>query len=294
MEPFTWLGGGAGAAIPSHPRPYLPAKQMDCKGYAFARGPGGKAPWRGSGAEPLAAAHLRPCPDPLPRHRPEGRQVRPPAARRHGPGDGLCRRPGRAGARLAGCRLRLAARGGPERRLRRPAGERRRGRAPSWPRCASRCSSAAASATWPASRPGSPPACAASSWAAPRSKTPHWCAPGLPRLPRPHRRRHRRARRLRGHRGLGGDLHADRRSTWRCAFEDAGVAAIIYTDIGRDGMLSGLNLAQTVELARQLATPVIASGGVGGLDDLAALARRSPAPGGRHRDRGCDRRPRAL
>ncbi len=54
-------------------------------------------------------------------------------------------------------------------------------------------------------------------------------------------------------------------------FEDAGVAAIIYTDIARDGMLSGLNLAQTVALAKHVAIPVIASGGVGGLDDLAAL-----------------------
>ena len=55
-------------------------------------------------------------------------------------------------------------------------------------------------------------------------------------------------------------------------FADAGVAAIIYTDIARDGMLSGLNLAQTAELARHVAIPVIASGGVGSLADLAALA----------------------
>jgi phosphoribosylformimino-5-aminoimidazole carboxamide ribotide isomerase len=56
-------------------------------------------------------------------------------------------------------------------------------------------------------------------------------------------------------------------------FEDAGIAAIIYTDIGRDGMLSGLNLDQTVDLARRVTTPVIASGGVGSLDDLLALKR---------------------
>jgi phosphoribosylformimino-5-aminoimidazole carboxamide ribotide isomerase len=54
-------------------------------------------------------------------------------------------------------------------------------------------------------------------------------------------------------------------------FEDAGVSAIIYTDIGRDGMLTGLNLEQTVGLAERLTTPVIASGGVGSLDDLIAL-----------------------
>jgi phosphoribosylformimino-5-aminoimidazole carboxamide ribotide isomerase len=58
-------------------------------------------------------------------------------------------------------------------------------------------------------------------------------------------------------------------------FEDAGVTAIIYTDIGRDGMLSGLNLEQTVALAKRLTTPVIASGGVGSIDDLAALDRVS-------------------
>jgi len=56
-------------------------------------------------------------------------------------------------------------------------------------------------------------------------------------------------------------------------FEDAGVTAIIYTDIGRDGMLTGLNLEQTLDLAAKLTTPVIASGGVGSLDDLAALRR---------------------
>ncbi len=55
------------------------------------------------------------------------------------------------------------------------------------------------------------------------------------------------------------------------SFEDAGVAAIVYTDIGRDGMLTGLNLAQTVALASALVTPVIASGGVAGQQDLIEL-----------------------
>jgi phosphoribosylformimino-5-aminoimidazole carboxamide ribotide isomerase len=59
-------------------------------------------------------------------------------------------------------------------------------------------------------------------------------------------------------------------------FEDAGVSAIIYTDIGRDGMLTGLNLEQTVALATRVTTPVIASGGVGSLDDLRALRRVAP------------------
>ena len=54
-------------------------------------------------------------------------------------------------------------------------------------------------------------------------------------------------------------------------FEDAGVSAIIYTDIARDGMLTGLNLEQTVALAARITTPVIASGGVGSVEDLIAL-----------------------
>jgi phosphoribosylformimino-5-aminoimidazole carboxamide ribotide isomerase len=55
-------------------------------------------------------------------------------------------------------------------------------------------------------------------------------------------------------------------------FEDAGAAAVIYTDIDRDGMLGGVNLEQTLALARAVSLPVIASGGVASLDDLAALA----------------------
>lgn len=54
-------------------------------------------------------------------------------------------------------------------------------------------------------------------------------------------------------------------------FEDAGVAAIIYTDIDRDGLLSGLNIEATAALARALSTPVIASGGLASLEDLRAL-----------------------
>jgi phosphoribosylformimino-5-aminoimidazole carboxamide ribotide isomerase len=54
-------------------------------------------------------------------------------------------------------------------------------------------------------------------------------------------------------------------------FEDAGVAAIIYTDIDRDGILKGLNLPATAELARSTSIPVIASGGLAGLEDIRAL-----------------------
>lgn len=55
------------------------------------------------------------------------------------------------------------------------------------------------------------------------------------------------------------------------AFADAGVAAIIYTDIDRDGALEGVNVAATAALARVTAIPVIASGGVAGLADIEAL-----------------------
>ena len=61
-------------------------------------------------------------------------------------------------------------------------------------------------------------------------------------------------------------------------FEGAGVSAIIYTDIARDGMLGGLNIAQTVALANGISTPVIASGGVGSPADLEAL-REANCPG---------------
>jgi phosphoribosylformimino-5-aminoimidazole carboxamide ribotide isomerase len=54
-------------------------------------------------------------------------------------------------------------------------------------------------------------------------------------------------------------------------FEGYGVEAVIYTDIGRDGMLTGVNIEATVALARQLSVPVIASGGITNLDDVKAL-----------------------
>ncbi len=54
-------------------------------------------------------------------------------------------------------------------------------------------------------------------------------------------------------------------------FEDYGVEAVVYTDIGRDGMLSGVNIPATVKLAQALHIPVIASGGIASLDDIDAL-----------------------
>jgi phosphoribosylformimino-5-aminoimidazole carboxamide ribotide isomerase len=59
-------------------------------------------------------------------------------------------------------------------------------------------------------------------------------------------------------------------------FEDYGVEAVVYTDIGRDGMLTGVNLDATVNLARELRIPVIASGGIGSIADVKALCKIEP------------------
>ena len=56
-------------------------------------------------------------------------------------------------------------------------------------------------------------------------------------------------------------------------FEDYGVEAVVYTDIGRDGMLNGVNIDATVKLAQALSIPVIASGGVTNLDDVRNLCQ---------------------
>src|SRR5699024_9223891 len=59
-------------------------------------------------------------------------------------------------------------------------------------------------------------------------------------------------------------------------FENDGVVAILHTDIRRDGMMSGLNIDATRDLARQLSIPVIASGGVTDMDDIDALLASEP------------------
>lgn len=64
------------------------------------------------------------------------------------------------------------------------------------------------------------------------------------------------------------------------SFEDAGVAAIIYTDINRDGAMQGPNIEATAALARATTIPVIASGGVSSLDDLIALKNCGAGLGG--------------
>ncbi|MEL7198464.1 MAG: 1-(5-phosphoribosyl)-5-[(5-phosphoribosylamino)methylideneamino]imidazole-4-carboxamide isomerase [Pseudomonadota bacterium] len=55
-------------------------------------------------------------------------------------------------------------------------------------------------------------------------------------------------------------------------FEDAGVAALLFTDIGRDGLLKGVNIDATLDLAQRVDIPVIASGGVKGIDDIHVLS----------------------
>ena len=72
-------------------------------------------------------------------------------------------------------------------------------------------------------------------------------------------------------------------------FQDAGVAAIIYTDIARDGALAGLNIESTVALADALDIPVIASGGLASIEDVRRLMRARLRPSRRR-----DRRPRPL
>jgi len=60
-------------------------------------------------------------------------------------------------------------------------------------------------------------------------------------------------------------------------FEDAGVAALLFTDVGRDGLLKGCNVQATVDLARATDIPVIASGGVSGIADIHMLAIHAEA-----------------
>ncbi|HEY3145130.1 MAG TPA: 1-(5-phosphoribosyl)-5-[(5-phosphoribosylamino)methylideneamino]imidazole-4-carboxamide isomerase [Dongiaceae bacterium] len=59
-------------------------------------------------------------------------------------------------------------------------------------------------------------------------------------------------------------------------FEDAGVAVLIFTDIDRDGLLQGVNVSSTADLARSVSVPVIASGGVSSLADIDALLKIAP------------------
>jgi len=60
-------------------------------------------------------------------------------------------------------------------------------------------------------------------------------------------------------------------------FEGDGVSAIVYTDIARDGMMQGVNVEATVNMAQASSIPVIASGGITNIDDIRALAARASA-----------------
>ena len=102
-------------------------------------------------------------------------------------------------------------------------------------------------------------------------------AHGQPHLPRPTRTRTRRQARPSHHRRLGTDL---RKTALDIAKEvtDWPLAAIVYTDIATDGTLQGPNIDATRQIAQATHVPVVASGGVGTLDDLVAL-RKLPIQG---------------
>jgi phosphoribosylformimino-5-aminoimidazole carboxamide ribotide isomerase len=57
-------------------------------------------------------------------------------------------------------------------------------------------------------------------------------------------------------------------------FEDYGIEALVYTDIGRDGMMGGINIEATLRLAKATKTPIIASGGLTGLADVEAICKQ--------------------
>lgn len=82
-----------------------------------------------------------------------------------------------------------------------------------------------------------------------------------------------------GHVAVEGWAESSTLSVFELAsrFEDAGVAAIIYTDIDRDGILAGLNIKSTLELAGATTIPVIASGGLASMDDINRLTQKDCA-----------------
>ena len=145
-----------------------------------------------------------------------------------------------------------------------------------------RCRPAAACATTPPPTRCSTPACAGW-WSAPRRSTTPTGSAAWPPATRAGGRRPRRPGPRRGGAGLGRGLGARPRRRGP-QFEDAGVAALVVTEIGRDGTLAGPDLDQLAAVLAATQLDVIASGGVGSLDDLRALAalavggRRLPGP----------------
>ena len=129
---------------------------------------------------------------------------------------------------------------------------------------------AAASATAPPSRPGSTRASSGWCWARRRSRTPIWSKRPAANSPAASRWASMRAK-ARWRSKAGRKASSISALDLARRFADAGAAAIVYTDIERDGALQGVNLEATAELARAVKTPVIASGGIASLDDIAAL-----------------------
>ena len=111
---------------------------------------------------------------------------------------------------------------------------------------------------------------------------------GLQRFPGQDRRRHRRQGRQGRGRGLGGGVDLGVIELAK-KFEGAGVAAIIYTDIDRDGVLAGINWDATIELAEAVSIPVIASGGLASIADIVRMTMPDAQQARRR-----DLRPRAL
>ena len=103
-------------------------------------------------------------------------------------------------------------------------------------------------------------------------RDPPFVRAGGARVPGPRRGRARCARRPRRRRGLGRDFGADR-ARHRAALRGRRRCRVVYTDVARDGMLTGLNLDATLALAEAVSIPVIASGGLASLDDVQASAR---------------------
>ena len=214
-----------------------------------------------------------------------GGLLRPPPARGLRPGDGLRRR-SRGDGRALG-----VGRGDPDppgrsrRGQGRPAGQCRGGQADPRPR------RGALPARRRRPRRGDDRRLARRRARAGDRRHPGAARPGLvprrwPSLSGPAGPRARRPRRPGRHRGLARRLDGRGDDAWPSSSTTCRWPAIIYTDIARDGMLEGPNLAATAALAGASKTPVIASGGVGRLEDLGA-------PGGLA-DRGLHRRPRLV
>ena len=178
--------------------------------------------------------------------------------------------PGRPGARLRGAGFPLAPCRRSRRRLRRQADERAPPSRRSWRASPSRFSSAAASATWRRSRAGSAKGVRRVIIGTAAVRDPAFVREAAKAFP--------------GQVAVGIDardgfvavegwaetsaLAADDLGR---RFEDAGVAAIVYTDIARDGMLQGINWDGTIALAKALTIPVIASGGLASMADIERL-----------------------